>query len=109
MKILFILFLTTSITAYAADLAAPPATVPVQEDTKTADQINRPLLDVLRDYRGFTLPTHQSICPTPILSFMSRTVTMDWHCIQLEKHRLLLSLIFLTSWALTVFQIVMSA
>jgi hypothetical protein len=96
--------------ASAIDLNAPPATPPVsKEESKTADQITSPITDSISNYRGFQLPAHQSQCYTPKFTVLNRSIVMDWHCVQLEKHRALLSLLFLTSWALTVFTIIMSA
>jgi hypothetical protein len=96
--------------ASAIDLNAPAPILPVpKEESKTSDQITSPITDSITNYRGFQLPSHQSQCYTPQIAVLSRLIVMDWHCVQLEKHRALLSLLFLVSWALTVFTIIMSA
>jgi hypothetical protein len=107
---LFIVFILASLRlAHAVDLSSPATPPPEPTEQKTSSDILSPLLSFFSNYKGFQLPAHSSQCYTPRLAVMSKTIVMDWHCVQLEKHRLLFSLIFLTSWALTAFTIIMSA
>lgn len=104
-----VLIVTFSGMSMAIDLTAPAATQPETDKPKSASEINTPILDSIASYRGFQLPPHNSQCYKPQIAALNSTIVMDWHCVQLEKHRALFSLIFLTSWALTVFTIIMSA
>jgi hypothetical protein len=106
---LFVIVLAVVPLAHAIDLSSPATPPPEPTEQKSASDILTPFFGFFANYQGFQLPAHASQCYTPTLAVLNRSIVMDWHCVQLEKHRLLLSLIFLTSWALTAFTIIMSA
>ena len=68
-----------------------------------------PLLNLLPDFKRFTTPQHQAICPKPEFNLFGKVIVMDSHCAIAEGQRQALYLIMTVVWVAVAVLIVLSA
>lgn len=89
--------------------ADPGIGSPPLEPTPTARQILQPLLDLLPDFRGFVVPSHQATCPKPTFDVLEKSIVMAAHCDIAEEQRAALQAVMAAVWALTAAFIILRA
>ncbi len=87
----------------------PGIGTPSLEPTPTAQMILAPLLNLLPDFKRFTTPQHQAICPKPEFNLFGKVIVMDSHCAIAEGQRQALYLIMTVVWVAVAVLIVLSA
>ncbi|MCD4500158.1 hypothetical protein [Chromobacterium vaccinii] len=87
----------------------PGIGAPSLEPTPTAQMILAPLLNLLPDFKRFTTPQHQAVCPKPEFNLFGKAIVMDSHCAIAEGQRQALYLIMTAVWGAVAILIILSA
>jgi hypothetical protein len=87
----------------------PVVGAPKLEATPTALQILQPLLNLFPDFRAFSMPSHQSVCPKPSFNAFGSTYVLESHCKIAEEQRSILLSVMAAVWLLAAAIIILRA
>lgn len=97
-------------TGQSVDLGVDPNTPPpTLEQAPTAQMILAPILNLLPDFRSFSVPAHASQCPQPSFTALDRTYVIDSHCALIDQHKGVIEVAMLLVWTLTALFITLRA
>lgn len=83
---------------------------PILEATPTASAILKPLIGLFPDLRSFVVPSHQSTCPQPSITWLNgQTLTLSSHCDVLEGQRNTLYAVMAVVWLMAAMFIILRA
>ena len=78
----------------------PGIGAPSLESTPTAEQILKPIFDVMPGFKSFAMPAHTGTCPQPEFEALGQRFVMDQHCVLLDQNRSTLQAVMAAVWLL---------
>ena len=87
----------------------PGIGAPSLESTPTAEQILKPIFDVMPGFKSFAMPAHTGTCPQPEFEALGQRFVMDQHCVLLDQNRSTLQAVMAAVWLLVAAFIVLRA
>jgi hypothetical protein len=87
----------------------PGVGAPTLEDTPTADQILKPILNLLPDFKSFNVPSHAAECPKPVFHIFDKDFVMDSQCTIAESNRAAIQSLMAAVWIIIGVMIVLRA
>jgi hypothetical protein len=87
----------------------PGVGAPTLEQTPTADEILKPVFDLLPGFKNYTVPTHSAECPKPQFHLFDQDFVMDAQCTIAENNRSTIAALMMAVWAILACFIVLRA
>lgn len=87
----------------------PAVGAPTLEEPPTAEQILKPVFDMLPGFKDFSVPSHASECPKPSFNLFERQFVMDSQCTIAENNRALIASLMGAVWVIVGVFIVLKA
>jgi hypothetical protein len=87
----------------------PAIGAPTLEEPPTADQILKPVFDMLPGFKNFAVPSHSAECPKPQFELFERQYVMDAQCTIAENNRSLIAGLMAAVWIMLSVIIVLRA
>ncbi|NHZ96532.1 hypothetical protein [Massilia sp. CCM 8734] len=87
----------------------PNIGAPAMEETPTAENILKPVMDLMPGFKNFVVPSHSGVCPKPEFTVFSQHIIMDSQCNLAEQNRSALFAVMAAVWALCAAFIVLKA
>ncbi len=87
----------------------PNIGAPAMEETPTAENILKPVMDLMPGFKSFVVPSHSGVCPKPEFTVFGQHIIMDSQCNLAEQNRSALFAVMAAVWALCATFIVLKA
>lgn len=87
----------------------PKIASPELEETPTADEILKPIFDLLPFTQGFNIGSRSATCPIVAFSVFEHDYKIDSHCPLIEDKRAAIQTIFLIIWGFIALRVTLSA
>lgn len=87
----------------------PNIGAPTMEETPTAENILKPVMDLMPGFKNFAVPSHSGVCPKPEFTVFGEHIIMDSQCNLAEQNRSALFAVMAAVWALCAAFIVLKA